>query len=57
MPIHEAAIDAVEAPGGPGGQATADEDDGDLSDLLSELRVLLPSAQLLSAFLITVPFN
>lgn len=31
-------------------------DDGDLTDLLSELRVLLPSSQLLSAFLITVPF-
>jgi hypothetical protein len=31
--------------------------DGDLSDMLGELRVLLPSAQLLSAFLITVPFN
>jgi len=36
--------------------ATADEDDGDLTDMLGELRVLLPSAQLLSAFLITVPF-
>ena len=35
---------------------TAD-DDGDLTDMLGELRVLLPSAQLLSAFLITVPFN
>jgi hypothetical protein len=33
-----------------------DVDDGDLTDLLSELRVLLPSAQLLSAFLISVPF-
>lgn len=32
-------------------------DDGDLNDMLGELRVLLPSAQLLSAFLITVPFN
>lgn len=31
--------------------------DGDLTDMLGELRVLLPSAQLLSAFLITVPFN
>ena len=31
-------------------------DDGDLTDLLGELRVLLPSSQLLSAFLITVPF-
>ncbi len=33
------------------------EDDGDLTDMLSELRVLLPTAQLLSAFLITVPFS
>lgn len=32
-------------------------DDGDLSDLLGELRVLLPTAQLLSAFLVTVPFT
>ena len=31
-------------------------DDGDLTDMLGELRVLLPSAQLLSAFLTTVPF-
>lgn len=31
--------------------------DGDLTDLLGELRVLLPGAQLLSAFLITLPFN
>lgn len=31
-------------------------DDGDLTDMLGELRVLLPTAQLLSAFLITVPF-
>lgn len=30
---------------------------GDLTDMLSELRVLLPTSQLLSAFLITVPFN
>lgn len=32
-------------------------DVGDLTDLLSELRVLLPTAQLLSGFLITVPFT
>lgn len=32
-------------------------DDGDLTDMLGELRVLLPTAQLLSAFLITVPFS
>ncbi|MBI2750675.1 MAG: hypothetical protein HYX43_15490 [Burkholderiales bacterium] len=31
--------------------------DGNLTDMLSELRVLLPTSQLLSAFLITVPFN
>lgn len=33
-----------------------EEEDGDLSDMLGELRVLLPTAQLLSAFLIAVPF-
>lgn len=38
-------------------EQTAVEDAGDLTDLLSELRVLLPTAQLLSAFLITVPFT
>ncbi|WP_175946403.1 DUF6328 family protein [Caballeronia sp. BCC1704] len=32
-------------------------DDGDLSDLLNELRILLPAAQLLTAFLITLPFS
>ena len=31
--------------------------DGDLSDLLSELRVLLPGAQTLTAFLVILPFN
>lgn len=31
--------------------------DEDLSDLLSELRILLPSAQMLTAFLIILPFN
>jgi len=35
----------------------AGDDDGDLTDMLSELRVLLPSAQLLSAFLIALPFS
>ncbi len=35
----------------------APQDDGDLTDMLGELRVLLPTAQLLSAFLITVPFT
>ena len=33
-----------------------EQDDGDLTDMLGELRVLLPAAQLLSAFLTTVPF-
>lgn len=31
--------------------------DGDLSDLLEELRVLLPGTQTLTAFLIILPFN
>lgn len=32
-------------------------DDGDFADLLAELRVLLPGTQLLTAFLITLPFS
>ncbi len=31
--------------------------DGDLSDMLSELRILLPGSQMLTAFLIILPFN
>lgn len=31
--------------------------DANLSDMLVELRILLPGAQLLTAFLITLPFN
>jgi hypothetical protein len=31
-------------------------EDGDLAEMLGELRILLPTAQLLSAFLIAVPF-
>ena len=31
--------------------------DGDLGDLLFELRILLPGAQTLTAFLIILPFN
>lgn len=31
--------------------------EGDLSDLLTELRILLPSAQMLTAFLVILPFN
>jgi hypothetical protein len=43
----------------PAGANPAEEppDPGDLTDMLGEQRVLLPGAQLLSAFLITVPFN
>ncbi|CAN5839695.1 MAG: DUF6328 family protein [Thermomicrobiales bacterium] len=37
--------------------STSERDDGDLTDLLSELRVLLPGAQTLAAFLIILPFN
>lgn len=32
------------------------KDDGDLTEMLNELRILLPGAQLLTAFLISVPF-
>lgn len=32
-------------------------DDGDFSDMLSEMRILLPGAQMLSAFLVILPFN
>ncbi len=35
----------------------AEAGDGDLSDMLNELRVLLPGAQTLTAFLIILPFN
>lgn len=35
----------------------APHEEGDLSDLLSELRILLPGAQMLTAFLIILPFN
>ena len=51
--------DALELePNMPGAVAADDiRDAGDLTDLLGELRVLLPCAQLLSAFLITVPFD
>jgi hypothetical protein len=31
--------------------------DGDFSDMLSELRILLPGAQMLTAFLIILPFS
>lgn len=32
-------------------------DDADFSDMLSEVRILLPGAQMLTAFLIVLPFN
>lgn len=38
-------------------QPRAEAEDGDLTDLLSELRVLLPGTQTLTAFLIILPFN
>lgn len=34
-----------------------EEDDGSLDDLLSEIRILLPGAELLAAFLIPLPFT
>ena len=34
-----------------------EQDDGDFSDMLSEMRILLPGAQMLSAFLVILPFN
>jgi hypothetical protein len=33
------------------------DDDGDLGDMLQELRVLLPGSQTLTAFLVILPFN
>ena len=43
-------------------QAPRDEggnthDDEDMTEMLNELRILLPGSQLLTAFLITLPFN
>lgn len=35
----------------------AEDQDGDFSDMLSELRVLIPGSQTLTAFLIILPFN
>ncbi len=32
-------------------------EDGDFSDMLSEMRILLPGSQMLTAFLIILPFN
>ncbi len=43
---------------GPNDDNTPDlPDDGDFSDMLSEMRILLPGAQMLTAFLIILPFN
>jgi hypothetical protein len=36
---------------------TSSSQDGDLTDLLGELRVLLPGTQTLTAFLVILPFN
>lgn len=41
----------------PAADGAAEEDDGDFSDMLSEMRILLPGAQMLTAFLIILPFN
>jgi hypothetical protein len=38
-------------------QLAEEEGDGDLGDMLNEMRVLLPGAQTLTAFLIILPFN
>lgn len=37
--------------------ATAEPEDHDLSDMLQELRILLQGSQVLTAFLIVLPFN
>lgn len=43
----------------PGGSEVRSDprDDGDLGDMLQELRVLLPGSQTLTAFLVILPFN
>lgn len=38
-------------------QYRMDRGDGDMTDMLGELRVLRPAAQLLTAFFVTVPFG
>jgi len=38
-------------------QQESQQEDGDFSDMLSEQRILLPGAQMLTAFLIILPFN
>ena len=43
----------------PGGAATGEEipDSGDLTELLQELRVLIPGVQVLTGFLVILPFS
>lgn len=41
----------------PSSHQVSGSEDGDLSDLLEELRILLPGSQTLTAFLIILPFN
>ena len=38
-------------------QLAEEQGDGDLSDMLNEMRVLLPGTQTLTAFLLILPFN
>lgn len=56
-PIPEGLFLSIDAPA-PTTTPQQDENaDGDLTDLLSELRVLLPGTQTLTAFLVILPFN
>jgi len=48
-------IDDLTPPKDP--DAPQKEEDGDFSDMLSEMRILLPGAQMLTAFLVILPFN
>ena len=57
-----APLDTTSEPGpqstGADGSLWSDpNDDGDLGDMLQELRVLLPGSQTLTAFLVILPFN
>ena len=38
-------------------ESTSEHDETDMTEMLNELRILLPGAQLLNGFLITLPFN
>lgn len=55
--IRQPEAAAASPPDGAGNRREADWGDGDLGDLLQELRVLLPGAQTLTAFLVILPFN